>query len=190
MRRTLAAAGLAVAVLLVGCGAPEKLSVKDGRTLATARERLDDAIDTEEALRTSRTEARTLRGQVERIVSDGSFEERKLDEFGLAKLGQLKEIAPSLAIEDSQGSVRTLDRPATADFLRFAERDAAMALLRPARKQVSVIVHTLEDSDAGKDTKIPVVGKTAQKYVGEAERDVKRIWPSLGKRLAGAGEHL
>ena len=177
--------------VLAGCGGePEKLSVKEGRTLATARERLDDAIDGEETLRTSRTEAGRLGRQVMRIVSDGSFEDKRLDDFGLAKLGQLREVAPSLVIEDSQGSVRALDRPATADFLRYAERDAARALLRPARAQVSIIVHTLDDAGAGKDTKIPVVGKTAQAYVREAERDVKRIWPSLGMRLAGAGRDL
>jgi hypothetical protein len=127
---------------------------------------------------------------VDRLVSDGSFEDRKLDEFGLARLGQLREVAPSLVIEDPQGSVRALDRPATADFLRFAERDAARALLGPARRQVSRMVDTLDGADAGKDTKIPVVGKTAGTYVREAERDVKRIWPALGKRLAGTGEDL
>jgi len=184
------AAAVVVVVVLAGCGAPEKLSVRDGRRLAMARAHLDDSIDTEEALRTSEAEARRLRRQVNRLVSDGSFEDRKLDEFGLARLGQLREVVPSLVIDDSQGSVHALDRPATADFLRFAERDAARAMLGPARTQVSHMVDTLRGADAGKDTKIPVVGTTAGTYVREAERDVKRIWPALGERLAGAGDDL
>ena len=181
---------LAAATAVAGCGAPEELSEQDGRTLAVARERLDDAIDTEETLRTSKVEARRLRRRVQALVSEGSFESRRLDEFGIAKLGLLRDVVPSIVIVNEKGSPRALDRPATAAFVRFAERDAARALLGPARDQVELMVKTLEEAGAGEDTKIPVVGKTARTYLREAERDVKPIWPSLAERLRDAQEEL
>ena len=202
------AGGIAIASLS-GCGDPEKLSGEEGRTLAKARERLDDAIDTEETLRTSSTEARGLLRRVRRIASDGSFEQNSndspsvpnpsrgrgrgratLDEFGLAKLGELREVVPSLVVTDSQDVARALDRAATADFVRFAERDAARALLRPARKQVGVMVHTLGEADAGENTRIPVVDGSAESYLREVERDIKGIWPALARRLAAARKNL
>ena len=63
---------------------------------------LDDAIDTEETLRTSRvrgTPAAPRRFSA--IVSDGSFEDATLDEFGLAALGELRLVVPSLVIADA-----------------------------------------------------------------------------------------
>ncbi|MGI8945235.1 MAG: hypothetical protein ACR2GL_03230 [Thermoleophilaceae bacterium] len=182
----LALAILATVALVAGCGAPERLSDEDGRELAGAREDLDDALDTEETLRTSATEARRLRARVRRIVSDGSFEAERLDEFGIAKLGLLREAVPSLVIEDANGAPRALDRPATAAFLRFAERDAPRALLRPATRAVETMVTTLDGSDAGPDTEIPGVRASAGAYLREAERDVKDIWPALAERLADA----
>ena len=181
---------LAAAVALVGCGAPDELSQPDGRKLATARERLDDAIDTEETLRTSKVEARRLTRRVRTLVSDGSFESPRLDEFGIANLGLLKEIVPSLVVVNEKGSPRALDRPATAAFLRLGERDAARALLRPARDQVDVMVKTIADGDAGADTEIPIVRKSAAAYLREAERDVEPIWPALAERLKSAREAL
>lgn len=189
MRRGLAAAAVAVAVL-AGCGAPAKLSDEDGRAVAAARERLDDAIDSEETLRTSREEARRLRRGVARIVSDGSFEDSTLDEFGIAKLGQLRELVPSLVIADRDDTVRALDRPATADFLRYAERDPGRALLRPARRQVGLLVDTLEQADAGRDTEIPVLKASAVELLRQVERDLGRIWPSLARRVAEARADL
>ena len=188
MRAALVA--LAAAVAAVGCGAPDELSQPDGRKLATARERLDDAIDTEETLRTSKVEARRLTRRVRTLVSDGSFESPRLDEFGIARLGLLREVVPSLVVLNAKGSPRALDRPATAAFLRFAERDAPRALLRPARAQVDVMVKTIADGDAGADTEIPIVGESAAAYLREAERDLKPIWPALAERLAMAHEDL
>jgi hypothetical protein len=65
-----ARAGLGIvvaALLLAGCGDGDdnKLDRGDPQRLADARARLDDAIDTEETLRTDKTEARRL----ERIVA-------------------------------------------------------------------------------------------------------------------------
>ena len=188
MRAALVA--LAAAVAVTGCGAPEELSESDGRMLAAARERLDDAIDTEETLRTSAVEARRLRRRVRALVSDGSFESKRLDEFGIARLGLLREVVPSLVIVNERGSPRALDRPATAEFLLFAERDARRAMLRPARDQVRVILETIEGADAGEDTKIPIAGGTAGAFLRETERDVRPIWRSLAERLRGAREEL
>ena len=189
MLRALAVAAVAVAAL-TGCGAPEELSEDEGRTLAAARERLDDAIDSEETLRTSRTEARRLRARVQELVSDGSFESGTLDEFGIARLGQLREVAPSLVRLDDKGNMRGLDRPSTQAFLRFAERDASRALLRPASRQVGLMIHTIEEGDAGEDTKIPRVGTSAGSYLREAERNVRDIWPLLAKRLSDVRQDL
>ena len=188
MRAALVA--LAAAVVATGCGAPEELSESDGRMLAAARERLDDAIDTEETLRTSKVEARRLRRRVRALVSDGSFESQRLDEFGIARLGLLREVVPSLVVVNQRGSPRALDRPATAAFLRFAERDAGRAMLRPARAGVEAIVEGIERGDAGEDTKIPRVGKTAADFLRETERDVSPIWPALAERLRDARDAL
>ncbi len=181
---------LAAAVVVTGCGAPEELSETDGRALAAARERLDDAIDTEETLRTSKVEARRLRRRVRALISDGSFESKRLDEFGIARLGLLREVVPSLVVVNERGSPRALDRPATAAFLRFAERDAGRAMLRPAREGVEAIVEGIERGDAGEDTKIPGVDETAAAFLRETERDVRPIWPSLAERLGDAREEL
>jgi hypothetical protein len=181
---------VAAALALSGCGAPEELSEEDGRSLLTARERLDDAIDTEEVLRTSRAEARRLTRRVRTLISDGSFESSRLDEFGIARLGLLRDAVPSLVVVNARGTARALDRPATAAFLRHAESDAARAMLRPARDQVDVIVKTLEDGDAGEETRIPPGDRTAAAYLREAERDVRPIWPPLAARLRGARDDL
>ena len=188
MRAALVA--LAAAVAVAGCGAPEELSEDEGRGLAVARERLDDAIDTEETLRTSKAEARRLVRRVRALVSDGSFESKRLDEFGIAKLGLLRDVVPSLVVSNEQGSPKALDRTATAAFLRHAEHDAARAMLGPARDQVDTMVKTIDDGEAGSDTKIPVVRKTAEAYLREAERDLRPIWTSLAGRLADAREAL
>ena len=188
MRAALGAAAAAIAI--AGCGAPDELSESDGRKLAAAREGLDDAIDAEEAARTSKAEARRMTRRVRELVSDGSFESEPLDEFGLARLGLLREVAPSLVVLNRAGTPRTLDRPATAAFLRFAERDPARATLPAARRQVETMVDTIEETDAGEDTEIPVVRKTAAGYLREARRDTRPIWPALGERLKDALDGL
>ncbi len=180
-----AAAALAVAAL-AACGEPDTLSDEEGRIVAGARERLDDAIDTEETLRTSRVEARRLRREVERLVSDGSFEDATLDEFGIARLGQLRQVVPSLVNLDPQGQPRSLNRRAAAAFLRYATTDATRAMLEPARRQVSVMLHILDEADAGKDTQIPVVKESVEAFLSQLEQDTEPIWPSLGKRVAQA----
>lgn len=161
-----------------------------------ARERLDDAIDTEETLRTSPARARELRRRVQSIVSEGAFEAEKLDEFGLAALGRLQLAVPSLVETDADGVPVALDRPATQAFLRYAERDAPRALLAPAEDAVESIAQVVERTGAGPETRIPKrggtpsLGPSVNAYLGEAERDVDRIWPGLAQRLRELREGL
>ena len=164
--------------------------------LESAREGLDDVLDTAEALRTSNQEARRLRRGVRGIVSGGALEAEKLDEFGLAALGQLRRLVPSLVEVNRDGSVRALDRAATRTFLRYAESDAPRALAGPAREHVEAIELTLKDSEAGPDTRIVPADPTASQdltvadYLREAERDLEPIWPQLAGRLRVVREAL
>lgn len=164
--------------------------------LETAREDLDDVIDTGETLRTSKQEARRLRRAVQGIVSGGALEAERPDEFGLAALGQLRRLVPSLVEVNRDGTVRALDRPATRAFLRYAESDAGRALAGPAGEPVEAIELTLKDSEAGPDTRIapsdPTVSQdlTVADYLREAERDLAPIWPELAGRLRAVREEL
>jgi len=189
-------AAMAAGLVLAACGAPDQLSQADGETLAGARERLDDAIDIEETLRTSKAEARRLRRGVQRIVSGGALESERLDDFGRAALGELRRLVPSLVEEDTDGSVRALDRPATRAFLRFAESDAARALLPPAREEVELIERTVEESGADSETLVPPEDPTASQmlevgtFLRDAEGDLRPIWPELAGRLGKLHEGL
>ena len=189
MRFRLAVAGAVLAVL-AGCGAPDELSRLDALEFADSRERLDDALDTEETLRTSPREARRIRAEVRRIVSKGSFEAKVLDEFGLAALGELQQVVPSLVETDSDGVPKNLDRPALRAFLRYAETDPERALLGPATDEVAAIERTVADSDADGDTRVPtpngegIEDKTVDEYLRTAESDLKPIWPKLAERLS------
>jgi hypothetical protein len=148
-------------VALVGCGDPAKLDADEVRDLAVARERLDEALDTEEALRTSRSEARRLARQVRGAGDSPS---------------RLRALAPSLV---DRG---TVDRQALRAFLLYADSDAPRALHGPATRQVNTIASTLEDKD--RETEIPGRPRlTAERYLSDVERDVKPIWPDLADKL-------
>jgi hypothetical protein len=195
MGRVGGTAALIACVLFAGCGAPEQLSEREGTALLDAREVLDQTIDTEETLRTSPEEARRTRRRVQRIVSRGAFELEPLDEFGLAALGELREIVPGLVETDAQGVVESLDRPATRAFLKYATRDADRALHKPASDQVRVIERVVRDAEPGPDTDIPPrEGESGDLTVDEllrgSERDVKPIWPDLAERLATLRDDL
>jgi hypothetical protein len=167
--------------LLAGCGAPDKLSREDAAKLANARERLDGALDTEAALSTSQRKVRRIRAEVRRIVSGGSLEADELDEFGLAALGELQQVVPSVVETDVDGVPTDLDRPALRTFLRYAGTDPPRALLGPATDEVESIQSTIEDSGADGETKVGE--ETVAEYLRAAERDVKPIWPELAERL-------
>jgi hypothetical protein len=198
-RLAAALAAATVCTMLAACdsgpdldGPPEKLSERDATALLEAREHLDDAIDTEETLRTSPEQARKLRRKAQAIVAEGAFETEELDEFGLAALGRLMLLVPSLVEVDDKRVPEALDRPATRDFLRYAERDADRALLRPAQEEVEAMERIVERSEAGPDTQIPPEEPplTVSNYLGEIERNIERIWPGLAERLRSLGDEL
>ena len=190
------AAGLLAALVLFGCGAPDDLSREDGKRVRLAAERLDDAIDTHETLRTSRAEARRLRSKVRALVSRGAFESDPLDEFGLAALGELQMIAGSLVITDSGGTPTRLDRAATRDFLRFALIDPDRALAGPAGRAVGTIERVLDGSEADGETRVPRAGrlasadKTVDRLLRMLERDLRPVFRRLADRLRRAREEL
>jgi hypothetical protein len=169
------------AALLAGCGAPDELTKGDTTKLVNARDGLDDALGTERTLRTSPTRTRKIRAEIRRIVSSGALEAEHLDEFGLAALGELQQVVPSVVETDADGVPSDLDRPALRAFLRYADTDPSRALVGPAREEVETIENTIDDSGANGGTK---VGKeTVEEYLGAAQRDVKPVWPALAKRL-------
>jgi hypothetical protein len=169
VRRVLTAVA-AAALLVGGCGGTAELDPDDARRLAAARAELDDAIDTEETLRTDPEEARRLVRLVRRRLGGPPR--------------QVEEVVPSLV--DAGGR---LDRRAVRAFLTYGESDAAMAMLPPAEEAVATATDALEDADA--DTKIPTLeDRTAEAYLEEAERDVRPIWPDLADRLEDARNDL
>lgn len=198
MRRAslhVAAAAAVIAIAAGGCGAPDEMSRKEALALADAREHLDDAVDTEETLRTSKADARRLRAEVQKIVSGGYFEGKHgLDEFGLAALGELQQVVPSLVEVDEDGVPTDLDRRGTRAFLRFAETDPRRALVGPVTGEVKAIEKEIEASDADGDTVVPSTAaaddQNVAEYLREAERDLAPIWPALAKRLRETREEL
>jgi len=189
MRRLAGATALLACAILAGCGAPERLSEREGTALLDAREVIDGTIDNAETLRTSPEEARRIRRRVQKIVSRGAFEQAPLDEFGLAALGELREVVPGLAETDADGVVESLDRPATRAFLRYATSDAQRALLKPANDEVFAIEEVIRKAEPGPDTEIPPrrgesLDLTVDEYLRGTERDLKPIWPDLARRLA------
>jgi hypothetical protein len=156
-----AAAAAVAAALVAGCGGPAELSDEEGRTLQSARERLDDALDTEETLRTDRTEARLIAREVRRRSSETV---------------RLVRVVPSLVTLDRRVDQRALDA-----FLANATTDAAEALRLPATREAGRMTATLDDKD--RQTKVEPLGQNADAYLAEAARDVRPIWPDLARRL-------
>jgi hypothetical protein len=186
----------AVLAVLAGCGAPDELNRDEALALGNARERLDDAIDTAETLRTSPRETRRIRREIRRIVSRGYFEAEELDEFGLAALGEIQQVVPSVVETDADGVPEDLDRRALRAFLRFSNDNPQLALIGPARDEVDTIEKTIEDSGADGDTRVPtrngeaIKDKTVDEYLRAAERDLQPIWPSLAGRLSTVRDDL
>ncbi|HYI36530.1 MAG TPA: hypothetical protein VEX39_07995 [Thermoleophilaceae bacterium] len=186
----------ALALALTACGDAEELSKEDATTLNASRSDLDDALDTEETLRTSLDEAARLRTKVQRIVARGAFENGgKPDEFGLAALGELRELVPSLVLEKGNAVV-ALDQPALRAFLAKATTDAPAALYPAAKSEVDDIVKVAGGDDVGPDTKVPATSpgassnETVTEYLRQAEREVRPVWPRLADRLKAAREDL
>ena len=188
MRSTALILLLAAGLALAACGDAEELSKQDAQTLTTSREDLDDALDTEETLRTSNEEAASLRIKVQKIIGRGSFENGgRPDEFGLAALGELRELVPSLVLERGN-QVAALDTAATKEFIAQAVNDPAAALYLPAKREVDSITEVVGTDDVGPDTKVG--DQTVSEYLREAERDIRTVWPRLAARLKSAREDL
>ncbi|MGI8845563.1 MAG: hypothetical protein ACR2HC_05220 [Thermoleophilaceae bacterium] len=190
------AIALAIGGITVGCGPPDELSRADARALDASRSDIGDALDTEERIRTSKAEAVRLRTTVQKTVSTGSFEAGKPDEFGLAALGELRQVAPSLVRERSDGTVFALNAPATRDFLQYAATDPRRALLRPVREEVRTIEQVLDRSGAGPDTRLPAPDRTGSgdetvgSYLREIEGDLRPRYPAEADRIGKAREQL
>ena len=167
--RTLPLVAAACAAALIGaagCGAPERLETDDDRALAAAREGIDDALDTEETIRTSPAMGRRLARRVERAGENAQA---------------VRRVVPSL-VENGQ-----VDSEAAAVFVRKAGTDAPAALLIPAQRNVESIVELIDDTGADGDTEVPHAGdQPLGRYVDEIERDIRDVWPSLSKELEEA----
>jgi hypothetical protein len=165
-RAALAAAVAAAVLGATGCGAPDRLDSDDDRALAAAREGLDDALDTEEAIRTSPALGRRLAARAERAQGAPAALER---------------LVPSL-VDDSK-----VDDRAFSAFVRYAESDAPRALLLPAQAEIDRMVEVIDDSGADGDTKVPHDGdRPLERFVAAVERDIGDVWPSLSKQLKEA----
>ena len=165
--RLLLLAGCAAALVgSAGCGAPDRLEADDDRALAAAREGLDDALDTEETIRTSSQIGRRLAAGVKRAGADPRA---------------VKRLVPSLVDEGE------VDSAAASAFVKEAATDAPAALLIPARREVEAIVELIDDTGADGNTEVPHAGdRPLGRYVDEVERDIRDVWPSLSKELEEA----
>jgi hypothetical protein len=164
----LAAAALAAAPL-AGCGGAAELTSDQAGTLKSARERLDDAIDTEETCRTDRGECRHLVAEARRYANDPK---------------QLAQVVPSLVTPS--GNVYP---PAYNAFQRGALVNPRLALRLPAAKEAQRMVDTLSGKSA--DTIIkPLDNQHADAYLAEAARDTRKIWPDISRVLRQARDEL
>jgi cell division septum initiation protein DivIVA len=165
--RALALAALAAAAL-TGCGSPADLTPDQAETLKSARERLDDAIDTEETCRTDRDECRHLVAEARRTATDPE---------------QLAKVVPSLVTPS--GNVYP---PAFNAFQQDALADPKLALRLPAAKEAQRMVNVLSGKDAGTVIK-PLHNQKADAYLAEAARDTQ-IWPDIARVLRQARDEL
>ena len=165
--RLLALAAVTVALVgAAGCGAPDELDADDDRALAAAREDLDDALDTEETIRTSPAMGRRLARQVQRAQGAPAALER---------------LVPSL-VDGTE-----VDGPALEAFVRYAGSDPERALLIPATQAVDGMVDVIDDSGADGDTKVPHYrDRPLDRFVAEVQRDIADVWPALSNELEDA----
>jgi hypothetical protein len=165
----MAAAAALAAIALPGCGGTATLSPAQGQQLKSARERLDDAIDTEETCRTDRDECRHLVSQARQYRNDPK---------------QLAQLVPSLVTP--AGKVYT---PAYNAFQANALTSPSLALRLPAAKEAQRMINVLGGKD--KDTVIaPVNNQHADAYLAEAQRDTRKPWPDISRVLGKARDQL
>jgi len=183
VRRAALLLAAALAAAVAACGAPAELPKGDGIELDLARDRAIAAVETERRLSASSATAERLVASVRKIVSSGALEARQLDEFGLAALGELRLVAPSLVIVDRLEIPRELDREALRAFLAEAATDPAGATRPAAAAEVARVVEIVAGSDAGPDTEIPVVDMTTDVYLADLVARLRPAWPDLAADL-------
>lgn len=184
MLRKAVGLSLFVAVALGGCGGPSELSREQGEQLVISHERIRDAIATYEKLERSPESADRMLARVREIVASGALEPQQLDEFGLASLGELRLVVPSLAIVDRLEIPRQLDRTALTAFLEHVRSDHSAALKPGAAAEVTKIDELIDGSGAEADTKVPVIDQTVGEYLEQTERELRTVWPDLADDLA------
>jgi hypothetical protein len=179
---------VALAAAIAACGGPGELPEREGVQLDLARDRVMAAIEVERRLSSSPATAERLHRRVRKIVASGALEARRLDEFGLAALGELRLAAPSLVIVDRQGVPRQLDRQALSLFLDDALDSPASATYPAAAKEVSRIVGMVAGDDA--DAEIPVVEMTVDVFLADLAARTRPIWPDLAEKLSATRSQL
>ena len=169
---------------IVACGMPDELSQSEGRALEIARDRAVAAVELNRQLSESPAVAERLLARVRKIVATGALEPRRLDEFGLAALGELRLAVPSLVIVDRQEVPRELDRAALTALLEYVETDIDAATRIPAEKEVGEIDDLLTEADAGPDTRIPILDTTVSNYREALAAQLRLVWPDLADEVS------
>jgi hypothetical protein len=175
---------VALAAALGACGTADELTPAEGRELELARDRIVASIELNEKLRSSPAAGDRLLAKVRRIVASGALEPRQLDEFGLAALGELRLVAPSLVLVDRQEVPRRLDREALTALLDKAKTDEDAATRVPAEKEVARLDALLDGADADGQTRVPVIDTTVANYRGELAGRLRPVWPDLAAAAA------
>lgn len=191
MRRALALLAALAAAATAACGnGAGALPAEDAERLALARERIAAAVETYERLSRSQPAAERLLARVRKIVATGALEPERLDEFGLAALGELGLVVPALVIYDERRIPRELDRESLRRFLRNATGDPVAAIRRPAATEVRRIGALLESADAEADTRIESVDATVASYLEDVEARLRPVWPDLADEVAAIRAEL
>jgi hypothetical protein len=182
VRLTILAVVLAATV--AACGSPDELSQAEGRQLEIARDRIAATVELNRRLARSPEDADRLLASVRKIVANGALEQRQLDEFGLAALGELRLVAPSLVIVDRLEIPRELDREGLTALLENAKTDPDAATRIPAEKEVERIEQLLGDADAGADTHVPVLDVSVSGYRRDLAMRLRPLWPDLAGEIS------
>lgn len=184
MRRALALLASLAAAATAACGdGAGQLAPEDGERLALSRERIAAAVETHERLSRSPRAAERLLARVREIVATGALEAERLDEFGLAALGELGLVVPALVIYDERRIPRELDRESLRRFLGSATRDPSAAIRRPAATEVRRIAAVLGSADAEAGTQIEPSGTTVASYLEDVEARLRPVWPGLADEV-------
>lgn len=154
---------------IAGCGGTAELTTDQAATLASARERLDDALETHEICRTAKAECRRLVRAVRRFSRQPA---------------RLETLVPSVVTPTGKVYPAALNA-----FVREAETNPRQALRLPAAREVERMVSTLEGKDAA-TTIATLENRRAGDYLREAARDTAPIWPELSRVLDQARRDL